>query len=71
MNSQPINQQAKPVVRCKWCIKRVGYARIKLLDGHWATVFTEPLVQLDYTDGICPECFALEKKRLESLVPLS
>ena len=62
--------------RCKWCVARIGAAR-HFIDGEWQQVFSIHHLAGDvtFTDGICPECLAAERKkireaRLEAVVPL-
>lgn len=55
---------AAPVLirRCKWCVGRIGRPSY-YLDGQWRPA--ENLPEGDFTDGICPDCFARQTRRLQ------
>ena len=47
------------ITRCKWCVNRIGTASY-LLKGGWTAQICLPFVHANYTDGICPDCLAVE-----------
>ena len=62
------SQPAELVRRCRWCELRIGATRY-FLDGVWERVFSVPHFfgyNPIFTDGICPECLAVEKAKLTS-----
>jgi hypothetical protein len=57
---------AELVRRCRWCELRLGEARY-FLDGVWERVFSVPHLfgpAPHFTDGICPECFAVQSAEI-------
>ncbi|MDE2100716.1 MAG: hypothetical protein KGL39_25955 [Patescibacteria group bacterium] len=62
---------AAKLVRCLWCRERIGEARYRL-KGRWQTKGFENSLAIwlageEVSDGICPECLAEQKRRLELL----
>ena len=52
--------------RCKWCIDRIGSARL-FLEDEWRIAV--PRQGEAITDGICPDCFAAETAKIEAMPP--
>ena len=50
--------------RCKWCIARIGQARL-FLNDEWQVAV--PRQGESITDGICPECFAAESRKIAEM----
>jgi len=53
------------VRRCLWCRARSGRERY-FLSGEWTSIFSPYhfFGDVNFTDGLCPECFAVETKKL-------
>jgi hypothetical protein len=58
-----MNNELKPCGRCKWCIARIGVESYRMPSGVWHKGLCVPLSG-DFTDGICPDCFAQEKEKI-------
>ncbi|HEY5296860.1 MAG TPA: hypothetical protein VIK59_02950 [Verrucomicrobiae bacterium] len=69
--SKQTSSVQKTITRCKWCIKRIGEPSYKTENYlgfcykgmHFVKIETLEEV---ITDGICPECFAIEKAKIEA-----
>lgn len=68
---QPASRGDRPaadlISRCKWCIKRIGHPRYRTGE-HWTDNYpflNKDLTLYDFTDGICPDCLAVEKAKIK------
>lgn len=56
--------------RCLWCAKRTANKKARyFINGEWQIIFDPVRYFGDcakFTDGICPECAAIEKEKLKS-----
>ena len=63
--STPAPATTSLICRCKWCVARTGHPRYRV-EEEWFDDLTTDVMELgNITDGICPECLALEKAKIK------